>query len=191
MNLSATVPASSSSTKNLTTSSDPEKLTAAGKPASKTRRNSRLDEAPNSPVKLNDVYFGGWMTARRNLSQQRRNQVLCEFSESESSSVHDNEATGDPVVDKKRAVKPAASRISVILRNPKAERRKWLHLYISSALVSYMDKVFSIARKTRDRKPADEMEHLDLNAAIWECFEYHSSSSSSSWPELWSELRFV
>ena len=30
-------------------------------PASRTRRNSRLDEAPSSQVKMKDVYFGGLM----------------------------------------------------------------------------------------------------------------------------------
>ena len=50
------VSVSSSSANNLITSS-----IAAGKPASRTRRNSRPDEAPSSQVKLKDVYFGGLM----------------------------------------------------------------------------------------------------------------------------------
>ena len=50
MNLASTVPVSSSSAKNLITSSDPVKLTAAGKPANRTRRNSKPDEAPRSQV---------------------------------------------------------------------------------------------------------------------------------------------
>ena len=45
MNLSSTVPASSSSAKNLITSSDSGKLIAAGKPGSRTRRNSGPDGA--------------------------------------------------------------------------------------------------------------------------------------------------
>ena len=32
-----------------------------------------------------------------------------------------------------------------------------------------MDKVYSIVRKTYDGGPKDEMEDLDVNAAIWEC----------------------
>ena len=60
MNLSSTVPASSSSAKKLMISSDPGKLMAAGKPASRTRRNSRPDEAPSSQVKLKDVFLGGF-----------------------------------------------------------------------------------------------------------------------------------
>ena len=40
--------------------------------------------------------------------------------------------------------------------------------YISSAVVSYMDKVYSTAKKTDHRKPTDEMEDFDVNAAIWE-----------------------
>ena len=40
--------------------------------------------------------------------------------------------------------------------------------YISSAVVSYMDKVYSIVTKTYDRGPKDEMEDLDVNAAFLE-----------------------
>ena len=73
MNLSSSVPASSSSAKNLITSSDLGKLVAVGKRASKTRRNSKPDEAPSSQMKLKDVYLGGLMDEiRGNLSQQRR-----------------------------------------------------------------------------------------------------------------------
>ena len=42
--------------------------------------------------------------------------------------------------------------------------------YISSVVVSYIDKVYSIVRKTYDRGPADEMEDLNVNAAIWRMF---------------------
>ena len=52
MILSSSVPASSSSTENPITSSGLVKLMAAGKPASRTRRNPEPDEAPSSQVKL-------------------------------------------------------------------------------------------------------------------------------------------
>ena len=56
-------------------------------------------------------------------------------------------------------------------RNPRAERRKWPHnFYIPSAVVSYMDKVYSIVRRTYDRGPKDEMKGLNVNAAIWGMF---------------------
>ena len=43
--------------------------------------------------------------------------------------------------------------------------------YISSVVVSYIDKVCSIVTKTYDRGPADEMEDLNVNAAaIWRMF---------------------
>ena len=61
MNLSSSVPASSSSAKNPITSSNPGKLMAAGRTASRTRRNSKPDEAPSSQVKLKDVYLSGLM----------------------------------------------------------------------------------------------------------------------------------
>ena len=80
MNLSSTVLASSSSAKNLITSSDLVKLIAAGKPASRTRRNSRLDEAPSSQVKLKDVYFGMLMddSAGKPVATEE-NQVLWDY----------------------------------------------------------------------------------------------------------------
>ena len=41
---------------------------------------------------------------------------------------------------------------------------------ISSEVVSYMEKVYSIVRKTYDRGPTDEMEDLNANAAVWRMF---------------------
>ena len=110
MNLSSTVPASSSSAKNPITSSDPEKLMTPGKSASRTRRNSKLDEAPSSQVQLKDVYLGGLMdeTAGK-LVVTEDNEVLWEFSESGSWSIHEDEVTGKPVAYKKVAVTSAAS----------------------------------------------------------------------------------
>ena len=169
MNLSSTVSASSSSAKNLVTSSDLGKLIAVGKPASKTRKNSRLDEAPSSQVKLKDVYLGGLMDdSAEKLVSTEENRVLWEFSESESFSVHENEVTSELVAHKKSAGKPAASSVPEISGNPKAVRRKWPLFYMSSAVVSYMDKVYSIVRKTCDRKTIQEMEDLDVNEATWE-----------------------
>ena len=77
------------------------------------------------------------------------NQVLWEFSESESWSVHEDEVTGKLFAYKTVRGNlrfPVASENS---GNPKADRRKWTHnFYISSAVVSYMDKVCSIVKKT-------------------------------------------
>ena len=96
MNLSSTVLASSSSAKNLITFSDPVKLTAAGKPTSRTRRNSKPDEAPSSQVKLKDVFIGGLMEESAvKFVATDKNHVLWEFSESESWSNHEDEVTGE------------------------------------------------------------------------------------------------
>ena len=172
MNLTSTVSTSSSSAKNLITSSVPRKLIAAKKLASRTRRNSRPDEAPSSQVKLKDVYLGGLMddSAEKPVATEE-SRVLWEFSESESWSVDQDEVTGKPVAYKKSAWKLAASRISEKSWNPEAERRKWPHdFYISSEVVSCMDIVCSIVRKTYDRGPTGEMEDLNVNAAIWRMF---------------------
>ena len=110
--------------------------------------------------------LAGWWVATE------ENQVLWEFSESESWSVHEDEVTGKPVAYENSAVKPATSSISDNSGNPKAERRKWPQNFnISSAVVSYMDKVYSIVRKNYDRGPMYEMEYLDVNAAIWWMFK--------------------
>ena len=62
------------------TSSDLEKLKAAVKPASRTRRNSRPYEAPSSQVKLKDVYLGGLMDdSAEKLVATEENQVVWEF----------------------------------------------------------------------------------------------------------------
>ena len=162
----------SSSAKNLITSSDPGKLIAAGKPASRKRRNSRPDEAPSSQVKLKDENLGGLMddSAEKPVATEE-NQVLWKFSESESWRVHKDEVTSEPVAHEKGAGKPAASSISENSGNPKTERRKWPHsFYISSEVVSDMDKVYSIVRKTYDRGPTDDMEDLNMNAVMWGMF---------------------
>ena len=65
------------------------------------------------------------------------------------------------------AVKLASSSVSENSENLKAERKKWPHNFnISSEVVPYMDKAYSIVRKTYDRGPTDEMEDLNVNAAI-------------------------
>ena len=148
------------------------KLVAAGKPASRTRRNSRPDEAPSSQVKLKDVHLVGLMDDSAGTPvATEENQVLWEFSASESLRIHEDEVTGEPVAYKKSAEKPAASSISENSGDPKAERKKWPHnFYISSKVVLYMDNAHSIVRKTYDRGPTDEMEDLNVNAAIWWMF---------------------
>ena len=134
---------------------------AAGKLATRPRKNSIIDEAPSSQVKLKNEYLGGLMdeSAGKPVATEE-NQVLRKFSESESWSIHEDEVTEcEPVAYQKGAEKPAASSISENSENPKAERRKWPHnFYISSAVVSYMDKVYSIVRRTYDRPPTDEMD---------------------------------
>ena len=69
------------------------------------------------------------------------NQVKCEFTESESWSVHEDEATSKPVACKNGTGKLAASSISENSRNPKTERRKWPHNFnISPKVLFHMDK---------------------------------------------------
>ena len=98
VNLSSTDPASSSSAQDPDASRAPGKLIASGKSESRVRRNSRPHEAPSSQVKLKDVYLGGLMDdSAEKLVATEESQVLWEFSESESCSVHEDEVTGKPV----------------------------------------------------------------------------------------------
>ena len=54
---------------------------------------------------------------------------------------------------------------------PEAERIEWSHkLHVSPATVHHTDAVFSIVRKIYEREPADPVEDLDVNAAIWSIF---------------------
>ena len=77
---------------------------------SRTRRNSRPDEAQSSQVKLIHVYLAGLMDQSVvKFVATEENQVLWKFSESESWSIHEDEVTRKSVADKKGAVKPAAS----------------------------------------------------------------------------------
>ena len=141
-------------------SSDPVKLMAARKPASRTRRNSKPDEAPISHVKLKDVYLGGLMgdSAVKPVATDE-NQV---FWEVHVSFVACKKERG------KNLRLPVFEKIQGFLE---AEGRKWPHnFYISSEVVSYVDKVYSIVRKTYDRGPTDEMKDLIVNAAIWRMF---------------------
>ena len=67
----------------------------------RTRRNSRPDEALSSQVKLKDAHFGALMDdSAGKVVATEENQVLWEFSESESWSIHEDEVTGKPVAYK-------------------------------------------------------------------------------------------
>ena len=155
---------SSSSAKNLITFSDPGKLIAPGKPASRTRRNSKPDEAPSSQLELKDVYLGRLMddSAWKPVATEE-NQVLLELSESESWSVHESEV---------------------------ADRSKWPHfLHILGSRVFHEQSLIDCEKdlrswtQGRNGRPRRERGYL-VNVQ-----EYHSSSSSSSWSGLW--LRFA
>ena len=98
-------------------------------------------------------------------------QVLWEFSESEARSNHEDEVTEKPVTHKTATRKFVASSNSENSGYRKAGSRKWPHnLHMSLAVVPHMDTVFSMEREICDREPTDNMEDLDVNAAIW-CME--------------------
>ena len=101
--------------------------------------------------------------------------VSCELgvlsTESETWSFHEEEVTGKPVACRTVRLKPGASSKTENSGNPKAERKEWPHnLHISPATVPRTDAVFSIVRKNFEREPADPMEDLDVNAAVWGIF---------------------
>ena len=77
-------------------------------------------------------------------------QEIWEFSESESWSNHENEATRKPVA--------SMSKIQEIQR---------ILFYMSPAIVPHMEKVYSIVRKIYGRNPTDDLNDLDVNTAVW------------------------
>ena len=96
---------------------------------------------------------------------------LCEFSESESWSNHEEEVTGKLVAHEKVIGKLVASRNSENSGSPKAGNRKLPHnFHMSSAIVPRMEKVYSIFRKIYDRSHTDNLNDLDVNIAIWDIF---------------------
>ena len=93
------------------------------------------------------------------------------FSEAESWSNHEDEATGQLVAHKKGTEKPAASSTSANSDNPEAGSRKWPNIYyISPAVVSHMETVCSIIRKIYGQSPTDDFDDLNVNTAIWGIF---------------------
>ena len=97
MNLSSIGPASSSSAKNLITSSDQLKLTATGQPESRMTRNSKSDAASSSQARLEDAYLGGLMVeVAERPTATHKSQELWKFSGSESWSNNENGAFGKP-----------------------------------------------------------------------------------------------
>ena len=137
MNLSSTVPASSSSAKDPIASKSLGKLRASGKNESRVRRTSKPDAASSSQVKLQDAYFGGLMqkVAGKPVATDEH-QVLLEFSESESWSNHEDEVTEKPVTHKTVTGKLVASSNAENSGNRQAESRTWPHnLHMSPAVV--------------------------------------------------------
>ena len=94
------------------------------------------------------------MTARRNLSQQRRVRY------------YGNSLNLNPGAFTKMKQQVSLLQTKRVSAGKPAASRKWPHnFYISSEVGSYVDKVYSMVRKTYDRGPTDEMEDLDVNAA--------------------------
>ena len=112
MNLSSTVSASSSSSKDPIASKSLGILRVSGKPDAKERRNSKPDAASSSQGRLKDAYLGGLMDrVEGKPAATDKSQESWEFSESQSWSNHEKEMTG----------KPVASRASKLQRIPKLE----------------------------------------------------------------------
>ena len=170
MNLSSTVSASSSSAKSPIASKSLGILIATKKPESRMRRNSKSDAVSSSQARLQDAYLGGLMekaTEKPVATKEESGDV--DSSESETGSEVD--VTGRPVAYTTATGTPYASSKSDCQGGPKAERIEWSHkLHVSPATVHHTEAVFSIVRKIYEREPADPMEDLDVNAAIWSIF---------------------
>ena len=110
----------------------------------------------------------------------KRSQESCEFSESESWSIHEKEVTG----------KLVASRTSGNSENPKAESRKWPHnFHMYPAVVPHIDEVYSIVRKIYGRSPTGNLNDIDVNTAVWEKFlSVTLQAAVHSWSRLHGEF---
>ena len=90
------------------------------------------------------------------------------LSESETWSFQEEAVTEKPIASKKAMGKRYAPSKSENWGNPEDERKEWPHnSHMSPATVPHTDAVFSIVRKIYEREPADPVEDLDVNAAIW------------------------
>ena len=179
MNLSSTVSASSSSAKDPIASKGLVKLIASGKPDARRRRSSKPHGVSRFQVRLQDAYLGGLMDkVAGKLAATDESQELWEFSESESWSSHEKEVTGKLVAHEEVTGKLVASRNSENSGNPKVGSRKWPHnFHMPSAVVSYMEKVYSIVRKIYDRSFTDNLDDLDVNTDI--CFFMNTTLQAS------------
>ena len=167
MNLSSTVPASSSSAKNSIASESPEILIATGNPESRMRRNSKSDAASSSQARLRDAYHGGLMdTATEKPVATKEESVVVDLSGSEIGSEED--VTWRLVAYKTATGKPYASSESDCQGGPKDDRIKWSHnRHVSPAPIHHTEAVFSIAREIYGREHDDTVDDLDVNMAIW------------------------
>ena len=101
-NLSSHVPASSSTAKIPIACGSPEILTAAEKPESRMRGNSKSDAASSSQVKLQDAYLGGLMdTAMEKPVATKKESGTVVLSESETWSFQEEAVTEKPIASKK------------------------------------------------------------------------------------------
>ena len=191
MNLSSHVPTSSSIAKIPITSNSPGILTATGKLESKRRRNSKSDavcEFSNAtarciPWRVDGKGNGETCRNRRRikwcgsfriwnleLSWRRSDWETCCLRNSyrETWSIQQFRNLGKCY----------------------SWNKEWpRNLHMSPARVPHMETVFSIVTKIIEWEPADPMEDLDVNAAIWGVFLNTTlQSSSSSWTRLWGEF---
>ena len=159
MNLSSHVPTSSSSAKNLITSSDPVKRIATVKLESRIKRNSRHHAASSSQARLQDAHLGGLMATATGKPVVKKDP-----SEPETGSEED--VTRKPVAEKRATGKPYASSKSDCQGRPKAEKIEWSHnLQVSPATIHHAEPAFSIVRRIYGREHDDHMIDLDVNMA--------------------------
>ena len=79
-------------------------------------------------------------------------------------------STGEPVAPRYQGY-PENPQTPEDSEKSEPESRTWPHHFrISPHCADHMKKVFSIIRKTHDRKQTDDLKHLDVNTAIWSIY---------------------
>ena len=143
-------------------------LIATVKPESRTRRNSKSDAASGSQVKLQDAYLGGLMDkATEKLVATEEESGDLDLSEPETWSFHEEEVTVICCLQNSYWETRSIQQIRKLGKSKSWEKGVATQsAHASSRSASHGNSLVD-RQKIYEREPADPMEDLDVNAAIW------------------------
>ena len=183
MNLTSSVPASSSSVNSPNASKSPGVLKASsrqvglsGRLDASNHQNSNPDAASSSPGWQWDVQL--FISTGKPVATDKDQKSLNRQENLTSAQGHLWQLNTKDVQE--------ISEVPEDSEGSELESRIWPHHFRKSPNnVDHMEKVFLIIRKTYVRKPTDDLTDLDVNTAISGIFYVcHTSRCSSSWTRL-------